>query len=379
MPRQQNLNISSADLNAIGRYITANFETIIAEWMALSRDEHPEASDEQRQALRNSLPDFLQELGKNLMEGDPEIPRGSTVEHGLQRWEIGWDVDSLIRDFQILRRVLASRFMQSLDLENHAIVEFGSLLDEAVALSVTAYIEHRELELSKRNEMLRLKNYDLKRFAHMVAHEVRNPLGIMTLAISKLKSNLADSTDAAQSFALIEEGRQTILQVLDNLVRYADMEFSHTAETREVDLNSVYDKSISHLKFALESSDAELSTDDLPTVVGDEVALRTLFQNLIENAVKYAGNQPPRIKITSKSTASHHTIRFRDHGIGIAPEDHGRVFQFLIRINDDHSEIDGTGVGLAICRRVAEQHGGTLTVESELGQGAEFILSLPRK
>jgi signal transduction histidine kinase len=402
------------DTQDLGRCILDHQDAIIDQWERLSREENPEACSEQRKELRNSLPQFLERLGETLSQGSTRVPRTFAVEHGIQRWRIGWDVASLARDFMVLRRVLVAHLRRNVDLDTDDVMAISAALDEAVSESVSAYVAHRELELNKKHEALERKNYELKRFAHMVAHEIRNPLGLITLATSSLKRLVGDEPKAAQQIERITEGRRQIIEVVDNLVKYASSVGGVEFEPDEVHLDRVYDEAVGHLKYFIESSGATVTRGPLPTVRGNAVALRSLLQNLIENALKYAGDGPPRIHVwavqepgglgaapgaeqarvdptsnghqphtppttpttTTTQSGSAWAISVRDEGIGISPEDQTLIFRFLARVNvNEH--VHGTGVGLALCRRVAEQHGGTLTVESEPGKGSTFTLRLP--
>lgn len=374
------------EVQHIGRYILEHRDAILEDWEATSREEHPEASDEQRQALRNSLPEFLQRFGQALSKGQNQVPRTFAIEHGIQRWDIGWDISSLARDFMILRRVLVRRLRHVMDIDFDRVLSISASLDEAVAASVNAYVANRELELNKQNETLERKNYELKRFAHMVAHEIRNPLGLITLAAGTLKRRTGEAGDLAEQYELISDGRQQIVDVIDNLLHYAASTDATPAKVESVSLNEVFEDAVDNLKYLIESSQGTVTRGDLPQVTGNVVALRSVFQNLIENALKYHGDHPPRVHVSARaetlnvndngSTIEYVSIDFQDHGIGIAPKDHEHVFRFLAR-GDVKANIPGTGVGLALCRRIAEQHGGTITLESSPGKGSTFTLRIP--
>ena len=377
MKSSEGLEIPTNRLDEIGNYVASNIDSILAEWVKRSREEHPEASDEQRKELENSLPDFLTEFGESLSEGKAEIPKDHAIEHGLQRWEIGWNIESLARDFLILRRVIVNRLQHELKIDPDLAMAVAATMDEAVAVSIDAYVNNRELELEKRNEALNRKNYELKRFAHMVAHEVRNPLGLMSLAVSGLEQLYGNDQIAAPHFELVREGRQTIVDVIENLVQYADLELDQDISAQPVDLNSIFDEAVEHLQFLIEATSGNVQRDDLPTIIGDRVPLLSVFQNLIENALKYSGDKKPDVHVSAEENDDCVNIRFRDKGIGIAEDDQAAIFRFLARANVD-PDVQGTGVGLALCRRIAEQHAGTLTVESKPGKGSTFTLCLPK-
>ncbi|MFI4917775.1 MAG: ATP-binding protein [Phycisphaerales bacterium JB060] len=389
----------------LGRRILEQREAIIAEWEAQSLAEHPRASGTERQALRNALPEFLEQLGRALGqsqdEGDGQIPADFAMEHGVQRWKLGWDVAALARDFMILRRVLVEQLCGVADLGARDTVAIAATLDEAVIRSVSAYTEHSESRLKAQNEALARKNYELKRFAHMVAHEVRSPLSLATLAASSLQRRIdrlpqsarAQLEDAGEQLSLITQARHEIIEVIENLVGFADSDGDTLEHEDNVQLAAVFDQAVGHLKYFIKSSGASITRGDLPAVRGNAVALRSVFQNLIENALKYAGDGPPRVRVTAEKEGAPKggagagdqngqpaqpmwAIHFRDEGMGISEEDQQRIFGFLSRVNVKES-IPGTGVGLALCKRVAEQHGGSMGVRSAPGRGSTFTLRLP--
>ena len=375
----------------MGRCILEHRDAIIAEWEAQSRVEHPRAGEAERLALRNSLPEFLTALGRALSEGgSASIPPSFAVEHGMQRWRIGWDVAAVCRDFMILRRVLVKRMSQSVELSTDEVLAIAVALDEAVVQSVQAHATHRDHELHERIENLQRKNYELKRFAHMVAHEVRSPLGLVTLAANALQRRIsslpadarAQLDDAGEQLSLIGEARSQIVEIVETLVCFADGEGDSLILEDDVQLAEVFDHAVEHLKYFIESSDASITRGDLPAVRGNPVALRAVFQNLVENALKYCGDQAPRVRVTAseettESGQAYWAIAFRDDGIGIDDKDQDRIFRLLSRVNVQE-RIPGSGVGLALCRRVAEQHGGSMHVQSAPGLGSTFTLRLPR-
>ncbi len=388
----------------IGRCILEQRDAIIADWEARSLAENPQASGTERDALRNSLPQFLEQLGRTLAEGDGRVPAGYAMEHGIQRWEIGWDVAALARDFMILRRVLVRRARSVVPIDTDDVLAIAATIDEATAGSVRAFTDHREFQLKQQNETLARQNYELKRFAHMVAHEVRSPLGLVTLATASVQRRIdglpaqarAQLENAGEQLGLIAEARRQIVEVIDNLVGFADGDLAAFELAEGVQLAEVFDKAVGNLRYFIESSGASITRGDLPAVRGNAVALRAVFQNLIENALKYAGDEHPRISISAEkepaekepagkvpaqnasdeSGRAFWAIHFRDEGMGISDEDQRRIFHFLSRVNVQEG-IPGSGVGLALCKRVAEQHGGSMAVQSDTGRGSTFTLRLP--
>lgn len=370
--------ISRDELREIGLYIGAHIDAILARWKEISLAEHPEACASQRQQLFDSLPEFLQSFGQNFAHGDQEISRRYAIEHGLQRWSIGWNIEALSRDFLILRRVLVRALEEDLQISPAIAMAVAATLDEAVAVSVGSYVEHRELELARHNEALRAKNYELKRFAHLVAHEIRNPLAVISLAANAVERHLEDPRRIREEIEQIEGGRDSMVAVIEGLLKYASLDLDESLINESVDLNEVLQECREHLQFMIESSQASIVDHKLPTVPGARVHLLSVFENIVENAIKYAGQAPPRIEILGEDGGDMWHIRFTDHGLGITEDDQALIFRFLAR-GRGHENVPGSGIGLSLCRRIAEMHGGAISVESQLGQGSTFTLSLPKK
>jgi light-regulated signal transduction histidine kinase (bacteriophytochrome) len=143
-----------------------------------------------------------------------------------------------------------------------------------------------------------------------------------------------------------------------------------------VALMPLFDQVCQSLQFAIQEAGAELIIGDLPVVEGDPVQLGQLFQNLVANALKFHGDAPPRIEIYAERLESEWRFAVRDNGIGIEPQYKERIFIIFQRLHT-REQYSGTGIGLAVCKRIVERHGGRIWVESEIGQGATFYFTLP--
>jgi light-regulated signal transduction histidine kinase (bacteriophytochrome) len=143
-----------------------------------------------------------------------------------------------------------------------------------------------------------------------------------------------------------------------------------------VELEIVLARVLTDLRISLEEGGVTVTHDPLPTVLGDESQLGQLFQNLLANAIKFRGPEAPRIHIGAERTDSHWTLAVRDNGIGIAPEHRERIFLIFQRLHT-RAEYPGTGIGLAIARRIVERHGGRIWIESNTGPGTTFCFTVP--
>lgn len=142
------------------------------------------------------------------------------------------------------------------------------------------------------------------------------------------------------------------------------------------DCEDMLNEALSNLQLVIAESGALITHDSLPTVMADASQLVQLFQNLIGNAIKFCGEEPPRVHISAEQKNSEWLLSIRDNGIGIAPEFFGRIFNVFQRLHS-RAEYPGTGIGLAICKRIVERHRGNIWVESEPGNGAQFYFTIP--
>jgi light-regulated signal transduction histidine kinase (bacteriophytochrome) len=229
--------------------------------------------------------------------------------------------------------------------------------------------EHKRLE----SEELARANMELEDFAYGLAHDLREPLRTISMYSEILVNDKK----------LDEHGREELAQFIINGVRRmsALLEGLHAlairafdAPLQPVDLWPVVAEAVENLGAAISSSEAMITVDPLPRVQGDPKHLLRVFQNLLLNAIKYRSEAPPQIHVTAQRLGPDWIIRVRDNGIGIAKEYHDRVFRLLQRLHGP--ETAGAGIGLAICKKVIEAHGGTIWVESELGAGSTFCFTV---
>lgn len=180
--------------------------------------------------------------------------------------------------------------------------------------------------------------------------------------------------DADEFIAFAVDGANRMQRLIQDLLAYSRVnttgrQFEPTA--METALNSA----LGNLVNAAKESQAVITHDPLPAVMGDERQLAQLFQNLLSNAIKFSGAQPPRIHISAKQTDGQWLFSVRDHGIGMDPQYGDRIFVIFQRLHT-RAEYPGTGIGLAICKKIVERHGGRIWVESELGKGATFYFTM---
>ncbi len=245
-----------------------------------------------------------------------------------------------------------------------------------------------EQQVQHYTEELERSNGELQHFAYVVSHDLKAPLravqSFLTLLREGTRGQLDDKAEEYIYFVL--DGAARMEGLIDALLDYARVE-TRGRDPAPTDAEEVLARVLETLQFEIEACGAEVIHDPLPTVLVDPVQLAQLFQNLIGNALKFSGDVSPCVHITVTQRSSSlgedwegasNVWRFavRDNGIGIAPQHHERIFAVFQRLHT-REEYEGTGIGLAICKRIVERHGGRIWVESEVGEGSTFYFTLP--
>jgi light-regulated signal transduction histidine kinase (bacteriophytochrome) len=242
--------------------------------------------------------------------------------------------------------------------------------------------ESREELLAQRDEIQRMNaelarsNEALQQFAYIVSHDLQAPLravsGFIQLFSDRYKGQLDERADRWIGF--ITAGAEQMRRLIADTLAFARAGAPLTRSP--VDLNEIVERQRQQFADQLNATGGELICEPLPTVSADATQLEQVLQNLIQNALAYRSEQPPRIRISALRSDDAWLISVADNGIGIAPEHHHMVFEPLRRVAQ-RTDVPGTGLGLAICERIVRRHGGQLWVESELGSGSTFRVSLP--
>jgi signal transduction histidine kinase len=225
-------------------------------------------------------------------------------------------------------------------------------------------------------------NTDLERFAHVVSHDLQEPLrsvsGFADLLAMRSEGRLDER--GRESLGFIRDGVRRMGAMLDGVLDYSRAAGVGLSRQR-VDMNAVVRDAEADLSRAIADRDAAITVGELPEVEGDAVQLRQLVTNLLANALKFSGERPPRVEVSAEVTDAGWTFAVRDEGIGIDPRDAERIFTMFARAHPDGTgagHAEGTGIGLAVCRRIVERHGGEIWVESTPGGGSTFRFTLPR-
>ena len=222
-----------------------------------------------------------------------------------------------------------------------------------------------EDELSRQAIELARSNADLRLFAELTAHELQQPLHVIVRMLAQAVERTADGA-LLQTALSSARGLQ---DSIEGLLRYASV---GELQTRTIPVDEIVDQALADLSLELDAVAAEVLREPLPRVEADPAQLRSVFQNLISNAIRYRSDEPLRVEIGWAGGA----LYVRDNGRGIDPVDHQRVFE-LFRRGSSPEEIDGVGIGLALARRIVEAHGGELWLESEPMRGSTFFFTVP--
>ncbi len=232
--------------------------------------------------------------------------------------------------------------------------------------------ERREYE-----RKLEQSNERLEQFAYAASHDLQEPLRMITSYLTLLEQRYGDSfdEDGEEFLEYAVDGAERMQAMIDGLLEYSRVE-TRGDPFEPTDLNAVLEDVLADLQVRIEETDAEITVGDLPRLEADASQLRQVFQNLLENALTYSGDEPPRVRVDAERRGDEWEIAVRDEGIGIGPDDQDRIFEVFERLHG-REEYEGAGIGLALCERIVERHGGEIAIDSEPGEGTTVSVVLP--
>ncbi len=240
-----------------------------------------------------------------------------------------------------------------------------------------------EAALREAHEELKRSNAELEQFAYVASHDLQEPLRMVASYTQLLERRYEAKLDgdAREFMAYIVDGASRMKQLIEDLLAYSRVGTKGGAFTL-VSAEAALRRALFNLRAAIEEAGAVVTYDPMPTLPADEVQLGQLLQNLIGNALKFRSNSVPRIHIGVKELGEEWQFEVRDNGIGIEPQYYSRIFMVFQRLHNK-GEYPGTGIGLAICKKVVERHGGRIWVESRLAagpdRGSSFFFTLPKE
>ena len=235
-----------------------------------------------------------------------------------------------------------------------------------------------EEALRLRTAELARSNEELQQFAYVASHDLQEPLravsGFLKLLDERYKTRLDEKAREFIDFAV--EGASRMSQLVRDLLEYSRVASKGT-ELLPTDAERALAKALANLHVAIQESEAAVTHDELPAVMGDPTQVMQLFQNLVGNAIKFcAPDRPCRVHVSARKEGDMWEFAVRDNGIGIPADAHDRIFVIFQRLHA-RDRYGGTGIGLAICKKIVERHGGTIRVESTPGEGSAFLFTLP--
>lgn len=235
-----------------------------------------------------------------------------------------------------------------------------------------------EKMLMREQKMLKRSNADLEQFAYVASHDLQEPLRAISGFVQILEQRYRDQLDETGIGYIrkVVDGTGRMQELINGLLEFSRLT-SRSAPMKSVELNRVLATVKENLGRKIQESSARIEAVDLPVVDGDPMQLVQLFQNLIDNAIKYCDRTVPEIRITCEKLDMHWQISVADNGIGIDAQHRDQVFSIFKRLHH-REQYPGTGIGLAICQRVVERHGGSLSVEDADSCGCKFVIRLPR-
>ena len=243
--------------------------------------------------------------------------------------------------------------------------------------SINAYNRRLIRDLKKRNEEIEQAYKDMEQFAYVISHDMKAPLRSINSFSKLMKRDITKGkTQNLEEYASFVYDNGTKLgQMIDDVLLYSKLGAAGNEETKAVDLNDIVHQVQANLKTTYPNHD--IQSDNLGTIKGNRTQVLMLFQNLIENGIKYNTSTQPTVKVSQVHNVENKVLEIQDNGIGIAPKHHQKIFELFARLHSEQ-EFEGTGVGLANCKRIVENHlKGTIALKSKEGNGTTFQVILP--
>ena len=398
---------SSMDFKTTLRNVTKILIPSLADWIAIDLiDEQQniyrellQHADETKKAAAKKMLKYIPDKGSKagaadvIATGKPKIyekidrklinKNATSEEHKNLALELGLN-SSLIIPLKIRNNILGAL---TLVYSKKQYTAEDLALAEEIAHRMAVAIENSRLfsqvqtlnkQLIKRADELTSSNSELERFAYVASHDLQEPLRVITsflqLLDKKYGNNLDEKARSYINYAV--DGSIRMRQLIRDLLNYSRLDSGKNIRT-EVDLNLVMQEVVNNLAASMAHNNADINMEVLPVVKANKAQMVQLFQNLISNSLKYRKKEEdPRIKITCQRKTRYVVISVADNGIGISPNYHQRIFEMFQRLHT-REEYSGTGIGLAICKKIMEHHNGFIELNSEEGMGTEFILNIP--
>jgi light-regulated signal transduction histidine kinase (bacteriophytochrome) len=243
-------------------------------------------------------------------------------------------------------------------------------------------------EISRRKEtekalqstlsQLERSNAELQQFAYVASHDLQEPLRMISSYVKLLERRYKGrlDNDADEFIAFAVDGAKRMQGLINDILQLSRLG-TREKSLKTTNCEAILQEALTNLRASIDNCCAQVTHDPLPVMTVDPTQLVQLFQNLVGNAIKFRGKDDPRIHISARPSDGWWLLSVGDNGIGIDPKDSNRIFGIFQRLHG-RGEYSGTGIGLAICRKIVEGHGGKIWVQSEPGKGATFFFTLPQ-
>ncbi len=269
-----------------------------------------------------------------------------------------------------------------LDKEGHLDRIMGTVQDVTAHKIMEMHLQNMnqvlEDRVAQRTRELERSNWDLQQFAYVASHDLKEPLRIVAGFVQLLEKRYSGKIDdkATQYISYVVDGVRQMDALIESLLSYARVG-SQNEPLSHVNTETVLNRSLRYLGCLIDEKGATITWDSLPTVVADEGQLVQVFQNLLGNAIKFHSDRPPAVHVSCCQTGGEWLFSVRDNGIGIDAQYADRIFVIFQKLHA-RSVYEGTGIGLALCKRIVERHGGRIWMESALGVGSTFYFTVPK-
>ena len=311
-------------------------------------------------------------IGKTMLEGHDEQEAQEFIQNDKNAFNAGYsEVEETITFPDGTRRTLYTKK-----------VRFENTKGRPYILGISRDITDAkvaETDLINTNEELARSNLELERFAHIASHDLQEPLRKITSFIDELEEHLEDQLDEEARIYMnfITSGAVRMRDLVTGLLKYSTVN-KNEPDIQKLNTNEIIDIAADNLSKRIKETDTKITYENLPEIYYDEIMLTQIFQNLINNAIKYRSEKPPEINITAEKHADCWEFAVEDNGMGIEQKYFDRIFDMFQRLHRKE-DIPGTGIGLSLCQKIIERYGGIIWVESEPGNGSTFFFTVPIK